>query len=40
VAFGGNLSQRKKETMLILLNGEFDLSAMDLDLAGLEGEVA
>jgi len=39
-AFGGNLSQRKKETMLILLNGNFNLPAMDLDLTGLEGEVA
>lgn len=39
-AFGGDISERKKHTMQILLNGKFDLSSMDLELTGLDGDVA
>lgn len=35
-AFKGDLSDRKKEALQILLNGDVDTTAMDLDLAELE----
>lgn len=35
-AFRGNISENKKRAMQILLNGELDLSAMNLDLADLD----
>lgn len=37
-AFRGNISSTKKQAMQILLNGEIDFSALELNLAGLEDE--
>lgn len=34
--FRGDMSDRKKQCLEVLLNGNIDLSAMDLDTAGLE----
>lgn len=39
-AFGGGMSDEKKKIMQTLLNGDFDLASLGLDLAGLEDEVA
>jgi hypothetical protein len=35
-AFGGGMSEEKKKVMQILLNGEFDLTSLGLDLEGPE----
>jgi hypothetical protein len=35
-AFGGGMSEEKKKVMQILLNGDFDLTGLGLDLEGLE----
>lgn len=37
-AFRGDISSTKKQALQILLNGEIDFSALELNLAGLQEE--
>lgn len=40
VAFRGDMSENKQRCLQILLNGRFDVTALDLNLEGLEAKWA